>query len=107
MEKLIEREMDQVQMEAAVNAIFDVDGAETERVQTTRLNNAAQVMTGLNRNTVRGFENSAYGLYNAVTEWADHLVEIKQGVFGAPAEGLILGSAYTELKDRAFAILSK
>jgi hypothetical protein len=64
-------------------------------------------MTGLNLKTVMGFENTAYGLYNAVTEWVDHRVEVKQGVFGAPAEGLIMGSAYTELKDRAFAILSK
>jgi phage/plasmid-like protein (TIGR03299 family) len=107
MQKLIEREMDEAQMEKAVNAIFDVDGAETERVRDSRIGNATQVLTGLSRPTVRGFENNAYGVYNAVTEWADHLVEFKSGVFGAPAEGLILGSAYTELKDRALAILSK
>lgn len=108
MQKLIEREMEQEEMERAVNAIFDVDGAETERAKNGRLDNAAQVMTGLNLKTVMGFEDTAYGLYNAVTEWVDHRVEIKEGVFGAPAEGLILGdTTYTELKRRAFAILSK
>lgn len=108
MQKLIDRELDQQQMEKAINAIFDVEGAETERARNGRLDNAAQVMTGLNLKTVMGFENTAYGLYNAVTEWVDHRVEVKQGVFGAPAEGLILGgTTYTELKERAFAILSK
>lgn len=108
MQKLIDRELDQAQMEKAVNAIFDVDGAETERAKNGRMDNAAQVMTGLNLKTVIGFENTAYGLYNAVTEWVDHRVEVKEGVFGAPAEGLILGgTSYTELKERAFAILSK
>jgi phage/plasmid-like protein (TIGR03299 family) len=108
MQKLIDRELDAMEMEKAVNAIFDVDGAETERAKNGRLDNAAQVMTGLNLKTVMGFENTAYGLYNAVTEWVDHRVEVKDGVFGAPAEGLILGgTSYTELKERAFAILSK
>lgn len=108
MQKLIDREMDHMQIEKAVNAIFDVDGAETERARNGRMDNAAQVMTGLNLKTVLGFENSAYGVYNAVTEWVDHKVEIKQGVFGAPAEGLVLGgTTYTEIKERAFAILSK
>jgi phage/plasmid-like protein (TIGR03299 family) len=106
MQKLIDRQMEQDQIEQAVNAIFDVDGAETERIRDARLDNAAQVMTGLNLATVQGFEDRAYGVYNAVTEWADHRVEVKSGVFGAPAESLILGSAYTELKERAFAILS-
>lgn len=108
MQKLIDREMAQEQMEKAVNEIFQVEAAETERARNGRLDNAAQVMTGLNLKTVMGFENTAYGLYNAVTEWVDHRVEVKEGVFGAPAEGLILGgTSYTELKERAFAILSK
>lgn len=107
MNKLIEREMEFAQIEQAVNAIFLVEEAETERVRNARLDNAAQVMTGLNLATVAGFENTAYGVYNAVTEWADHRVEFRPGVFGAPAEGLILGSAYTELKERAFTVLSK
>ena len=106
MQKLIDREMDHQSIEKAVNEIFDVDGAETERAHNGRLNNAAQVMTGLNFATVQGFEDTAYGVYNALTEWVDHRVQIKDGVFGAPAESLILSSSYTVLKDRALAVLS-
>lgn len=106
MQKLIDREMDQMQMEKAVNAIFDVEGAKTERAKNIRSDNAVAVLTGLNLKTVMGFENTAYGLYNAVTEWVDHRMETREGVIGAPAEGLILGGAYTEIKEKAFAVLS-
>lgn len=106
MQKLIDRELEQEQIEAAVNAIFDVDGAETERAKNLRSDNAAQVMTGLNYETVAGFDHTAYGVYNALTEWVDHRVETRNGL-GAPAEGIILGdTGYTFLKQRAFAILA-
>ena len=114
MQKLIDREMDAMQMEQAVNAIFLVDEADTERAKNGRLDNAAQVMTGLNLETVAGFENSAYGLFNAVTEWVDHRMIVREGkddkpaIIGAPAETLVLGgTSAQEIKDRAFAILSK
>lgn len=107
MQKLIERELEHEQIEKAVNAIFDVNGAPSERARNGRLDNAAHVMTGLNLATVAGFENTAYGVYNAVTEWVDHRMEIKDGTFGAPAEGLILGGSYKDLKERAFAVLSQ
>lgn len=107
MQNLIDREVDQQEAERLINSIFAVEDAETERSKNGRLDNAAQVMTGLNLPTVRGFEDTRYGLYNAVTEWVDHRMEIKDGVIGAPAEGLILGGAYVDLKQRAFAVLSK
>lgn len=107
MQNLIDREVDTQEAERLINSIFAVEEAETERAKNGRLDNAAQVMTGLNLKTVMGFEDTRYGLYNAVTEWVDHRIEVKEGVIGAPAEGLILGGSYLELKERAFAILSK
>lgn len=106
MQKLIDREVDAQEAERLVNSIFAVEEADTERARNGRLDNAAQVMTGLNLKTVIGFEDTRYGLYNAVTEWVDHRIEIKEGITGAPAESVLLGGTYRELKERAFAILS-
>lgn len=106
MQKLIDHEVEIEEAERLINSIFAVEEAETEKARNGRLDNAAQVMTGLNLKTVIGFEDTRYGLYNAVTEWVDHRMEVKEGVIGAPAEGLILGSSYRELKERAFTILS-
>lgn len=105
MQKLIDAEVDQMESERLINQVFQVEEAETERQKNIRLDHAAAVMVGLNLPTVAGFENTRYGLYNAVTEYIDHRIEIKDGVVGAPAFRTIDG-AYADIKSRAFQVLA-
>ncbi len=105
MNKLIQAEVDQDEAERLINSVFLVDEAETERQKNIRQDHAAAVMVGLNAPTIQpGFENTRYGLYNAVTEYIDHRGELKGGVVGAPAEKTLFGP-YADIKSRAFNVL--
>lgn len=103
MQKLIECEVDEQEAERLINSVFMVEEAETERQRNLRQDHAAGVMIGLNLETVRGFENTRYGLYNAVTEYIDHRIELG-GERGAPAAKALWG-AYADIKSRAFQTL--
>lgn len=105
MQKLIDAEVDEQEAERLINSVFQVEEADTERQRNSRMDHAAAVMVGLNLPTVAGFENTKYGLYNAVTEYIDHRIEIKDGVIGAPAYRAIDG-AYADIKSRAFQVLA-
>lgn len=105
MQKLIEAEVEQEEAERLINAVFQVEDATTERQKNLRQDHAAAVMTGLNLQTIQpGLENTRYGLYNAVTEYVDHRIPIKEGVVGAPPLYSVVG-AYAEIKSRAFDLL--
>lgn len=103
MQKLIDAEVDEQEAERLINSVFQVEEAETERQRNLRADHAAGVMVGLNLATVQGFENTRYGLYNAVTEYIDHRIELN-GEKGAPAAKALWG-AYADIKMRAFQTL--
>lgn len=105
MNKLIEAEIDRDQAKVLLDTVFQVDTAETERQKNSRAEHAAAALGGLELKTVVGFEKTRFGLYNAVTEYVDHRMEVRKGVYGAPAFTAIEGS-YADLKNRAFAVLS-
>lgn len=106
MDKLIQREMDEKEAERLVNEIFQVnDSTITTKVRDNRVDHANQTLLGLSLKTVIGFENTRYGLYNALTEYVDHRIETRTGA-GAPAETMLLGSDYSLLKERGFRVLS-
>jgi len=105
MQKLIDAEVDEMEAERLIQSVFQVEEAKTERQKNLRMDHAAAVMVGLNLPTVAGFENTRYGLYNAVTEYIDHRIEIKDGVVGAPAFYSIAG-AYADIKSRAYEVLA-
>lgn len=102
--KMIDAELDPERAEVFARQLFDVDGAPTERAQNTREAHAQAVLQGLRLPTQNGLSETRYGLYNAVTEYVDHRMEVKKGVFGAPAQGTVTGS-YSQLKERAFDLL--
>lgn len=103
--KMIDAELEPERAEVFARQLFDVDGAPTERAQNIREEHAQAVLQGLRLPTMNGLQDTRYGLYNAVTEYVDHRMEIKKGVTGAPATGALMGS-YAELKARAFDLLT-
>lgn len=104
-QKMIEAELDPERAEVFARQLFDVDGADTERAKNGREAHAQNVLQGLRLPTQNGLADTHYGLYNAVTEYVDHRIEVKSGVFGAPA-GYALRGSYSELKAKAFDLLS-
>jgi phage/plasmid-like protein (TIGR03299 family) len=104
MQALIDREMDRDRAEHILRGVFNVGDAETDRQEAVRKAHVSKVMEGLSLPTVRGFEDTAYGLYNAVTEYIDHRIEVRGG-FGAPAYSAIEGT-YADVKLRAFELIS-
>jgi len=65
----------------------------------------AQVINLYTSSPVRAEENTAWGLYNAVTEWADWASPVKgDDRDAARAEKVLMGETET-LKDRALVLL--
>lgn len=103
-QKLIDTPVEPEHAEHLVHQIFEVENAPTERAQNMRLAHAQATLQGLRLPTCANIADTRYGLYNAVTEYVDHRIEIKGG-HGVAADKQIFG-AYAELKERAFKVLS-
>jgi phage/plasmid-like protein (TIGR03299 family) len=104
MNKLIDHTMEEDEARRLIDSVFQVDKAETDQQKTLRTKHADAALEGLYFPTVKGFEKTRYGLYNAVTEYIDHRIVIKDTI-GAPAYRSIDG-AYADIKSRAFQVLS-
>lgn len=107
MQKLIQREIDNEEARRLLDSVFQVEDSETERQKNLRSAHVDAVLGGLLLPTVAGFEKTRYGLYNAVTEYIDHRIEVRKGTFGAPASAVLsTDSSYTATKARAFSVLA-
>lgn len=104
-QKMIERQIEEDEARRLLGQVFRVPDSTTDRQKELRLGHVEKVIAGLSLDTVKGFEDTAYGLYNAVTEYIDHRVEVRGGGHGAPAFYSIEG-AYSEIKARAFELIS-
>lgn len=105
MKALIDTQVEHDEAERLIGQVFRVGESETARQRDIRTDHVSGVMTGLNLSTVKGFENTRYGLYNAVTEYVDHRIPLKSGGQGAPPLASVTG-AYADVKSRAFHILA-
>lgn len=103
-QKLIDSPLEPEHAEHLAYKIFQVDDAETERAKNMREAHAQNTLQGLRLPTCEGIADTRYGLYNAVTEYVDHRIEVK-GVKGVAADKQLFG-AYAELKQRAFSVLT-
>ncbi|WAB09255.1 hypothetical protein SEA_LITTLEMUNCHKIN_79 [Gordonia phage LittleMunchkin] len=71
-------ELSDAQVLAAFQEIVAADAATTDRQRTSRIETASKVMEIYRSSaTVADFKGTAFGAYNAVTEYADHYMPIR------------------------------
>lgn len=77
MTKLIAAQVDEDFVRAALNDVFGVTDAPSELAARSRVEKVTQVMEVYRQSdTVADFRGTAFGAYNAVTEYVDHLMPV-------------------------------
>lgn len=107
-QRLIAREMSDAEVLAAFTDIVVNNEAATERKMERRVEKASQIMELYRTSdTVEMFRGTAFGAYNAVTEYADHFMPVAGKGNEADKRALRTLSSNTlaDLKGRAFATL--
>lgn len=107
--QLMTREMSNVEVFDVIKGLWDVDGADTERQRNRRSDVAYEVFDNYeNSSTVDPVRGTAYGAYNAITEYIDHKARVVGGT-GTEAEKRALRTLISPeiagLKSRAFSAL--
>lgn len=77
-ERMIAKQRDDEWVKAVLNDVFEVDKADTERARNARVERRTKVLE-LYRTaeTVKPFYGTAYGAFNAVTEYMDHFAPLQ------------------------------
>lgn len=108
---MIDREMENEQVFAALTEVFGVERAATEAQKARRTETASMVFEVYKQSdTVAPFRGTAFGAYNAVTEYADHYRrvrarggdDVQQAVRAAST---LTSDAVADMKGRAFDLL--
>jgi phage/plasmid-like protein (TIGR03299 family) len=85
--------------------IFKVDDADTEKAENRRLAHVGRTLELFTSSpTLNGTGGTRFGLYNAVTEYVDHLWPTAGEAIGVAPESQLIGP-YADLKARAFSKL--
>lgn len=111
-ERLIERQLDPVQVIDVIEDVWGVPAATTERQEARRKEMAAMVYDHYQQSvTVRPFHGTAAGVYNAVTEWLDHFRPVKgkditdEEAAVRRAQATLNSETVHALKERTFSAL--
>jgi phage/plasmid-like protein (TIGR03299 family) len=106
-EKLIAREMDNTEVFAAMRTVSQVDSSKTERIKSNRTKFAEDMFDVYRTSeTVTPFRGTAFGAYNAVTEFSDHYMSFKkEETVEARATRTLTSEWIDTMKERAFAEL--
>lgn len=107
-QRLIDREMAEAEVLSALAEVFDVAKAETELQKSRRTETASQVYALYqNSETVAPFRGTAFGAYNAVTEYADHFMRVgrKGNEVEQRATRTLTSDILGDLKGKAFDVL--
>lgn len=107
---LAKREMENVEVYDVIKNLWFVDEATTDRQKSGREDTAYAVMDNyLTSATVDPVRGTAYGAYNAITEYIDHMAAVKGGGKADDAEKRALRTLtnldVAALKGRAFKAL--
>lgn len=112
MQRMIEQEISRSEATNALRKVFKFDqepgtvSTATEKNQNERIDSVVKLWVSSPTNV--GFGGSAYGLYNAVTEWADHFSPVtgKGDADVKRAERLAKGGEMDRIKAETFQLLS-
>lgn len=105
---MIDRELENEQVFAALRDVFGVEGAKTEAQASRRTETASMVFEVYKQSdTVAPFRGTAFGAYNAVTEYADHYMRVRtrggeEAELDLRAARSLGSAAVSDLKARAF-----
>lgn len=108
---LIDRELANEDVFASLTRVFGVDTAKTEAQKSRRTETASMVFEVYKQSdSVAPFRGTAFGAYNAVTEYADHFMRVRaKGGDDAQADMRAVRSLASgqvaDLKGRAFDML--
>jgi phage/plasmid-like protein (TIGR03299 family) len=105
---MIDREMENAEVLAALHQVYQVDKAETEGQKVGRIGTATQVFELYKQSdTVAPFRGTAFGVYNAVTEYADHFMRVgrKGNEDKQRATRSLTSDILSDVKGRAFDLL--
>lgn len=98
-EQAIAKQVDTVQVMDVINDVWRVEGAQTEKQSKGRKRIAASVFDVYQTSeTVKPFYGTAWGAYNAVTEYFDHIAPVVGGS-KATAEEAAIKRAHRTLTD--------
>lgn len=110
MAALVDKQIDDDKMLHALNRLWEIDDASSDRTRSKRGGEVSEVMSLYQSSaTVAPFRGTAFGAYNAVTEWADHFSPVRGGVGSQDAvraERVLTGTTVSALKVKAHAILA-
>ena len=111
-EQMIEREVSRSTGATILRKVFRFDqesGTVTERIEKNQNERIDEVMSlWQNSSTLNGFHGSAFGLYQAVTEWADHFSPATGSPAAAErqrAERIVKGGEMQRIKQDTFRLL--
>ena len=112
LQRMIDQEITRSQAAITLRKVFRFDQApgsvsdRTERNQNERIDNVLHLWTS--SPTLDGFHSSRYGLYQAVTEWADHISPVSGTGSAAVqrAERIVKGGEMQRIKNDTFRLLS-
>ncbi len=107
-EKMIAHSMENVEVFAIMQQVFGVAEATTERQTASRIETASKVFELYKQSdTVAPFRGTAFGAYNAITEYTDHYMSVgrKGGEADQRAVRTLTSDALGEIKSRAYSVL--
>ena len=112
LQRMIHEEMTRSQATITLRKVFRFDqepgsvSTRTEKNQNERIDDVIRLWTS--SPTLAGFHESRYGLYQAVTEWADHFSPVDGSGSEAVqrAERIVKGGEMQRIKNDTFRLLS-
>jgi phage/plasmid-like protein (TIGR03299 family) len=110
MEALVKAERDEAWVRAVFNEVFGVNKADSDKMRTGRVERVTQVMEVMRQSpSIKPFAGTAYGAYNAVTEYADHFMPVlgKGDAAAKRAVRTLTSPDVAALKSQAFTSLKK
>jgi hypothetical protein len=108
----LQLKIDNIEFERIVKDLFAVNSAKTERQERVAIEHVENVMNLFrNSDTIAGIEGTRWGAYQAVTEYTDHFMRVKntRGEDYATLRAIRVAepnSPVAKVKERAFTLLS-
>jgi len=103
---LADQKMNDSQTMQAIMGAFGTTGKDLKELSTRTVRRMEQVREIYESNTVNQFRGTAWGVYNALTEWADHTKTVRNDSLENRMDSILFGSG-AQFKDRSLGVIEK